>query len=228
METIQANPRDVFGKKVRALRRAGFLPAIVYGQRERPRAVSVARAQFENVWTSVGESGLVTLAIGDEREAVLIHDVSRDVLSEAPLHVDFYRVNLQERVNVRVPLEFTGESPAVRDLEGVLVKNVHEVQLEALPGDLPKSITVDISALRTFDDYILLGGLSVPQGVALAGEPETIVASVMPPRSEAELEALEAKPVESVADIEVVAKRGKEEGATEAETPPAQEQPSQQ
>lgn len=223
METIHANPRDVFGKKVRALRRAGFVPAIVYGQKETPRAVAVPRTAFETIWASVGESGVVTLTIGDERETVLIHAVSRDVLSAAPLHIDFYRINADERVSVSVPLEFVGDAPAVRDLEGVLVKNIHEVEVEALPGDLPKSIRVDISSLASFDDRILLRDLRLAQEATLTGEPETIVASVMPPRSEAELEALEAKPAESVAEIEVVGKRGKEEEAPETEAPTAEE-----
>lgn len=202
------------------------MPAIVYGQREAQRALSVPRAAFESVWSRVGESGVVTLEIGEQRETVLIYDVARDVISEAPVHVDFYRINVRERVKVRVPLEFVGDSSAVRDLEGVLVKNVHEVEIEALPGDLPKSILADISSMDSFDDRILVSDLKAPQGVTVVGDADTIVASVMPPRSEAELEALEVKPVESVADIEVVAKRGKEDGAeaeaTEGAEPAAQ------
>lgn len=214
METLQATSRTVVGKQSRRLRREGFLPAVLYGQQLPTLSITVPAEAFHALWRRSGESTLLTLEVEEankkQSETVVIHDVARDPLRGAPIHVDFYRVNMAEPLRMYVPLEFVGESPAVKEREGVLVKQVHELEIEALPEHLPKSIVVDVSSLRTFDDLIILSQVKLPAEVKTYGEADMVIAAVQPPRSAEELAGLEARPAPSIADIELSEKRGKE------------------
>lgn len=216
METLQATSRTVLGKATRRLRKEGFLPAVLYGQGLPTLSIAVPTIPFLALWRRAGESTLFALEAGSDgkqkAETVIIHEVQRDPLYDRPIHADFYRVNMAETLRMSVPIEFVGVSPAVKEQEGVLVKQVHELEIEALPGDLPKNIIVDISLLRTFDDSITLSQVALPAGVKAFGEDDMIIAAVEPPRSAEEIAELETQTAPSVADIELSEKRGKEEG----------------
>lgn len=218
METLQVTLRTIFGKATGGrLRREGLLPAVLYGQDLPTLSITVPMAAFQALWRTSGESALFTLEVmteaGEKKpETVVIHEVARDPLRGVPIHVDFYRVNMAEPLRMFVPLEFMGESPAVKEQEGVLVKQVHELEIEALPENLPKSIAVDISSLRAFDDLITLGQIVLPAGVKIFGEHDMVIAAVKPPRSAEELAELETQAASSMADIELSEKRGKAEG----------------
>lgn len=222
METLQATSRTVLGKATRRLRKEGFLPAVLYGQGLPTLSIAVPTVSFLGLWRRTGESTLFALEMGSDgnqkEETVIIHEVARDPLHDRPIHADFYRVNMAETLRMSVPIEFVGESPAVKEREGVLVKQVHELEIEALPGDLPKNIIVDISLLRTFDDSITLSQVALPAGVKAFGEDDMIIAAVEPPRSAEELAELETQTVPSVADIELSEKRGKEEAGAQSGT----------
>jgi large subunit ribosomal protein L25 len=147
---------------VKELRRTGKVPAVVYGRSEASTPITIDRKVFEKLFHEAGESTVITLkGLGAIKEA-LINEVALHPVSGAPLHVDFYAIEKGQMVTVSVPLEFEGVSPAVKDLGGVLVKVMHELEIECEPKDLPQHIIVDISKLKTFDDQILVKDLALP------------------------------------------------------------------
>lgn len=220
MLELKALPRTVRGRKTNKQRKAGQIPAVIYGHGVKSEPLYVNAKDFAKVYTEAGESSLITLEVGGKNRNVLIHDVARDPLSENFLHVDFYQVRMDEKIKAEVPLNFIGESLAVKAEAGVLVKNMQEVEIEALPKDLPHHIDVDISVLETFEDHIFVKNINVPEGVKIIAEENEIVASVIPPRSEEELAALEQKLEEKVEEVKVVGEEEKAAEAAAAETGP--------
>ncbi len=203
MIEIKAQPRTELGKKVNKARKSGLIPAVVYGHGIKSESIYVPAKEFEKAYKAAGESTIVGLELAGKKRNTLIHDVSRDPLSDQILHIDFYQVRMDEKLKAKVPLVFVGESLAVKAEGGVLVKNIQEVEVEALPQDLPRQIEVDISALANFDDHIYLKDLSLPGSAHITAEANEIVASVIPPRSEEELAALEQKVEAKVEEVKV-------------------------
>ncbi len=163
---------------VKELRRTGKVPAVVYGRSEESTPITVDRKVFEKLFHEAGESTVITLkGLGVVKEA-LINEVALHPVSGAPMHVDFYAIEKGQTVTVSVPLEFEGVSPAVKDLGGVLVKVMHELEIECEPKDLPQQIVVDISKLKTFDDQITVKDLSLPVSAKLSIDPDEVVALV--------------------------------------------------
>ncbi|MEK7649552.1 MAG: 50S ribosomal protein L25, partial [Patescibacteria group bacterium] len=192
MQKILADKRTVFGKKVKDLREKGLVPAVVYGGSGEPASLSVGAQELLKAYRQAGESGMIELEIkGGGRKSVLIHDVTFDPIKSLPLHVDFHEVAADKTIKVHVPIVFAGESDAVKSLGGVLVKVMHEIEVEALPKDLPHEISIDLGMLRTFSDTISLQDIKAPRGVEFVGDKETFIAKVVPPRSEEELASLE-------------------------------------
>ncbi len=210
METInlKANNREITGKKVKGLRRTDFVPAIVYGKKVKPQTLMVDKKEFDKVYKEAGENALVELETESGKEKVLIVDIQRDPVTYDYLHVDFHKVKLDEKVKTEVPLEFVNEeiAPAVKELEGILVKEKTEIEVECLPTDIPHDIKVDVIVLKTFEDRILVSNLKVPANVEILNEADEIVVLAKPPRSEEELEALDQEVVEDVAKVEVETK----------------------
>ncbi|MBI4135054.1 MAG: 50S ribosomal protein L25 [Candidatus Sungbacteria bacterium] len=214
MITLAAEKRTVTGKQVSVLRKKGFLPAVVYGKKTKPQSISISMQAFNKVLKEAGESTLVTLSVDSIPYNVLIHDVFLDPLTEVPLHADFLTVQMDEELRTKVPLDFVGESPAVKGEGGILVKIMHEVEILALPKDLPHVIEVDISALDTLESRIVLADLVAPQGVKIIRDSDEVVALIEPPRSEEELKALET---ETTPVAEVVTEREEKEAKKTAE-----------
>jgi len=218
MISLAAEARTVTGKKTKDLRKTGKVPAILYGFREKNQTLAVSRVGLEKAWRAAGESSLVALAIeGDGVKNVLIHEIALDPLHDHPLHVDFYAVRMDKSIEASIPLKFVGESEAVKASGGILVKVIHEVEVLALPKDLVHEIEVDISKLATFESRIIVADIALPKGVTAKTDPESVVALVEPPRSEAELAALETKEEASLEGIEVVGKKEKTEEETAEE-----------
>lgn len=191
----------------RAIRRQGLIPAVVYGHNLPTKVIAVAAKELSKVWRAAGATSLVTLALGDKDEqTVLIRDIQHHPVRGDIIHVDFYQVRLDEMIRAKVPLKFVGEADAVKNQGGVLVRNMDEIELEALPADLPHDIAVDISALTDFEKVIHVSDLTIPKGVKHFHQPEDMVALVQPPRTEAELEALKTEVKEEVAAVEGVVK----------------------
>jgi len=216
---LKSEKREIFGKKVGALRKKGLIPAIVYGGKNASTPLVVESKDFKKVFKNAGETTLVQLFVDNGKlpKNVLIYDVSQDPVTDEIRHVDFYEVNMDEKIATKVPLVFIGDAPAVADLGGVLVKVMQEIQVKALPSDLPHQIEVDISALKTFDDNILIKDIKFPNDVEVLESASSSVASVVPPRSEAEIESLSEKVEEKLEDITVETEEKAAERAKESE-----------
>mgnify|MGYP001583309998 CR=1 FL=1 len=210
MDTITAQKRDIQGKKVKNLRKQGFLPAVVYGGGKSAESITVKESEFLKLWKSAGESTVVELDIGDEKKNVLIHDVDIDPVKDNPIHVDFYAVDMTKKIHVDVALEFIGESDAVK-VGGILVKVLHALKVEALPNDLPHSISIDISKLKAAGDSITVKSVKISKGVKVLDNPEETVVMVEALRAEEEVKAEETAEAPSLESIEVVGKKPKAE-----------------
>jgi len=226
MLSLSAKIRQTVGKKVKNLREQGFLPAVLYGPERKNLFLKVDLKEFEKIYKEVGESTLLSLEVPEKKlkAAVLIYSVQLDPITDLPLHIDFLQPSLEEEIETEVSLVFEGESRAIEDLEGTLVKNITEVKVRALPRNLPHEIKVNIESLETLEDEILIKDLKVPPDVKILKEPEEIVANVSPPeRIEEEIE----KPIEEkVEEVEKVEEK-KEEEKEEAKAKPKGEQKAQ-
>ena len=212
---LPAQKRTLLGKKTRALRAQGLIPAIVYGHATKPMPLQIKRAEFEKIFKEAGTAGIVDLQIeGDKSKKVLIHAPQTHPLTENPLHLDFYAVKMTEKIQTKVPIKIVGESKAVKELEGNLITNKDTITIECLPTDLIGEIKVDITPLETFEDQILVKDLRVPETVTILDEPEEVVVLITPPRSEEELEEILEKPTEeAVEEVEVTGEKKEEEEA---------------
>src|SRR3989344_120746 len=198
MSELQAEKRVLLGKKSASLRRAGTLPAVLYGAGNESQSISVPLKEFRKVLSQAGESSLVTLNLDGKPYNVLIHDIVADPITEAPIHADFLAVRMDKEIRAKIELEFVGESPAVNNDSGVIVKVMHEVEVSALPADLPHNIPVKLEALFNLNDRLTVRDLDVPKGVKIMAEADEVVVLVEPPRSEEELKSLEAEPTATV------------------------------
>jgi large subunit ribosomal protein L25 len=204
MLTLPVQKRDAKSASAKALRRAGSIPAVVYGAHYTATPIAVDAIAFGKVLREAGEATIVSLkGIGAELPT-LIREVDLDPMTSRPRHVDFYAVTKGEKVEVAIPLVFVGESPAVK-AGANLVKVLNEVEIEADPMSLPHDFQVDLSTLVSIDDQIRVGDLKLPAGVDLVTEPEEVIALVQEVVAEAE----EAAPAD-ISAIEVE-KKGKEE-----------------
>ena len=194
-------------EKTEALRGSGFVPAVFYGKKTASTPITVSLNAFQRIWKSAGESTVVSIENESEQHDVLIHEVDIHAVTGVPLHIDFYALLKGQKVEVAIPLLYIGESPAVKNLGGVLIKVIHELEVEAEAARLPSEIAVDISALVDFESRITVSDLKLPPGVIAKVDADEVVAIV----DEAK-EIEEEKPLEEVdmASIEVE-KKGKEE-----------------
>lgn len=219
--TLKASSRDTKKGAVGRIRKSGGVPAVLYGHKVKNINISLNEKEFGLVYKVAGESSVLKLEVDGEKSPrnVLIYDTALDPVLGSVSHVDFYEVKMDEKISARIPLVFEGESPAVKSEGGVLVKNIYEIEVEAFPQDLPHEINIDISKLATFQDVITLADLPISSKVKMLGDPKEIVAKVMPPRTQEELEALKEEVVAKVEDIKVETeeKKKEREAAKEAE-----------
>lgn len=210
---LSAQKREIFGKKVKALRKQGLISAELYGHGRENIHLSVPTKEFLKVFKEAGESTIIRLKVKSkegevksEEFNVLIHDLQKNPLTDEISHIDFYQVRMGEKITISVPLEFIGEAPAVREKEGILVRAMQEVEVEALPADLPRSIEVNLDELSEIGMSIYVKDLRVAKGVEILVEPETVVATVTEPVKE----EVEEKPI-TVEEIKVEGEEKKEE-----------------
>lgn len=177
MEKLQlsAKPRDLRGKKVKTLRQAGELPANVYGKGIDSQAVAVAERPFRETLKAAGETGVVYLSIEGEEgpRPVLVHGVQKDPVTGAPLHVDFYQVNLKEKTTARVPIALVGENELEKRGEGLIIQTLNEIEVEALPTDIPHEFPVDVTGLTEIGQTFKVGDLDYDrEKVTVTADPE--------------------------------------------------------
>jgi len=207
--TIAAVPRTTLGKSVSRLRRAGRLPANVYGRGLPSVAVEVDAHDFSRMIKTTGTRALFDLAIEGEAKArpVVLRQLSRKGGTGDPIHVDFYEVDTNRPIHATAGLRLIGEAPAVRDLAGTLLHAVDSLAIRCLPLAIPDHIDVDISSLTSFDVSITVGDLTAPENVEILVDPSVVVATVQPPRLRVEEEEA-AEEAERAADVEAPAEDG--------------------
>jgi len=201
---LKVEKRTVLGKLVKKLRRDGILPCNIYGKGIESTAVQVPLKEFDMVYKEAGETGLVDVELGEKTIPTLIHNMQKDFKGNV-LHADFFQVNLKEKVKTMVPLEIVGEPKAVLDKVGLLMNIMSEIEVEALPADLPENIEVNVEHLANVDDQITVADLKVPAEITILTEPEQVISKI------AELVTKEAA-AEAAAE-EAAAEAAKAEGA---------------
>lgn len=206
---LKAETRSTTGKGLGPLRRQGFVPAVVYGKGVEADPIQIEAKVLRKVLAQAGTHQLIALQIDSKKPRMtLARDIQIDAVKRNVVHVDFYAVNMREKVTAEVPLVFVGVSPAVKDLNGILVHSLSEVEIECLPADLISSIEVNVEGLTELDSMLTVADLVVPSTIAILSDPESMVAKVEPPRLEEALE--EGAPVSAEPEVLTGAKEKKE------------------
>jgi large subunit ribosomal protein L25 len=214
---LKAETRDVIGKQVRAMRRAGKLPAVIYGRHTEPINVSLDAHNASLVLGRLTSSSLVTIDLDGREYPALVREKQRDYIKNRLLHVDFLAVDLSETIRATVSVNFVGVSPAVKDYNGVFVVNLQSLEVECLPTDLPERIDIDISVLARPGEGIRVRDVKVSDKVQILDDPDTMVAVATFAKVEEEGAAVPgaegAAPTE--AEPELAVERGKKEDEEE-------------
>lgn len=221
---LQAEERTVLGKKVKKLRREGYLPGNVYGKGLKSHALQIKLSDFEAVYKEAGETGVIDLAYDSKSKPVLVKNLQRNFANHTLLHVDFYQVNLKQKVKATIPLVLVGEPQAVTEKLGMLLQNQSDVEVEALPDSLPENIEINVEHLAAVGDQVTVADLKAPEGVEVLTDSSQTIAKIAEPKVE-EPEPEEAPEGEEAA--EGAAKEGGEAASesSEGETPvPTEEQ----
>ncbi len=216
---LTVQKREVFGKQTRALRKKGFIPAELYGHKTENFHLMVPVADFHRVFREAGENTLVQVVFNNKKHPVLIHDVTRDPVTDEVNAVDFYQIRLDERIKIKIPLHFIGEAPAVKEKGGLLVKAMHELEIEAMPVAIPHTIEVDLAKLSEIGVSIHVKDLVLPADVKTHVNPETVVATITAKLVEEEITTAPETVIDSV-KVETEEKKAerqakKEEGLRE-------------
>jgi len=217
---LTAQPRTVIGKQVKALRRAGTIPAILYGKHlDQPLTLQIEEKTLLGVIAKAGHNRLIRLTIDSGApRLVLTRQVQRNPISGHIVHVDLQEVLMTEKITTGVPLVLVGTSPAVTRGEGLLIHGIDTVQIRVLPSDLIPQIEVDVSALENLNQSLFVKNLKVSDKIEILTPSDEMVAKVVPVKEEI---IEEAAPVAPVAEVEVIGKGKKEEEGVEGEVPAA-------
>ncbi|MFH1192548.1 MAG: 50S ribosomal protein L25 [bacterium] len=210
---LEAKKREVTGKKAKKFLKEGNVLGVVYGHKVDNRNILLNSIAFKKAYDKAGESTLIDLKIdGEEPVKAIIKDTQMDLSGEKFIHVDFHQVNMNEKLTTDIALKFVGESRAVKELGGMLLKNIDFIPVECLPKDLVHEIDVDISSLDDFDKSIHVKDLKMPEGVIALTDPEEAVVFVEAPRAEEEIKpAVEAVAPEGAKKEEASADKGKKD-----------------
>lgn len=211
---LAAEKRTILGKKIKSLRKEGLLPANVYGKDLASVAIQVKLPEFQSLFKEVGETGLVDLQLDGETRPVLIKNLQMNFRTKTPLHADFYQVNLKEKVKTMVPLVIVGEPSAVTEKIGLLLQQLSEVEVEALPEALPENIEVPVEHLAAIDEQVTVGDLKITENVTMLTDATQTVVRI------AEMVVEEAEPEVPVEAAEGEASaEGEEPTQTDADAP---------
>ncbi|MEK7188742.1 MAG: 50S ribosomal protein L25 [Patescibacteria group bacterium] len=213
--TLKADSRQILGRKIKSLRKNGILPANIYGRKVKSLAIQVNQNDFEEVFKKAGETGLIEIQIAKEKRPVLIHNIQKDPVSDAFIHADFFQVDLKEKVTATVTIEIVGNSPAEKSGVGTVVSQLNEIEVEALPADLPDKFTIDIGILADVGQAIYVKDLVYDKSkVEIKADLEQIVVKVEAPQKE---EVVAPPPVEEVPVEAASSEEPGPEGTKEAE-----------
>lgn len=234
---LTVQKREKLGRGVKALRKEGLVPAELYGRGLENLHLSLPLKEFKKVFKQAGENTLVNVLLEGKKYPVLIQGVSYNPVTDELQSVDLYQVRMDEKLKVKVPVEFVGVAPAVKEKNGLLVKSLQEVEVEALPTDIPHHFDADVSKIIEIGQSLYVKDLAVPAGVKVLVSPETVVATVTAKVTEEEelkMREAAAAGVEGI-KVETEEKKAEREAtkaatggaatapATEAKTAPAKE-----
>lgn len=183
---LSASLRTVTGKQVKSLRRQGQLPAVIYGHGVNPVAITLDAHSTSLILPTISSSHLIEIDVEGQMHTVLVRERQRHPVRGELIHLDFHEVSMTETLRLMVGLSFVGEAPAVKTYNAVVVNNFEEIEIEALPGDLPENLHVDISGLKEIGDMIMVKDIQVPSGVTVLSDMDEIVVVVTPPVSDEE------------------------------------------
>jgi large subunit ribosomal protein L25 len=219
---LNAKIRKQVGKELSFLRKSGKIPGVFYGFNVKNTPIELDYNEFEKVYNQAGENTVIKLNLdgaGDiENNNIFIQSVHKDPVSDRVSHIDLYAIRMDKNIRVEVPLVFDGVSEAAKNLGGIVVKHMSELEVEALPLRIPHEIKVDIGVLKGFDDIIRVKDIIAPDGVSIVNDPEVVIVAVEEPRVEEEVKTGEIKTEEeSVGDVKVVGKEKGEEESDDAE-----------
>jgi large subunit ribosomal protein L25 len=210
---LKVTPREVLGKKVRALRREGLTPANIYGPKVESTAVQVPTEELRHVLKTAGRNDIVYLRLdGDEPRPTFVREIQQNPVTDAILHVDFFQISLRDKVRAEVPIHLVGLSPAVDTFGGILMHGLDHVTVEALPTEVPSFLELDVSPLVEINQALHVSNLELPEDVTLLTDSEQVVAKVAPPAVEPEPEVEEE---EEAVEGEAPEEEGAEDGAVE-------------
>lgn len=191
---LTVTPREVLGKKVKALRREGITPANIYGSNVESVAVQVPSHELLHVLKTAGRNDIVYLQMdGGEPRPTFVHDIQTNPITDQILHVDFLQIDLTKKIKIDVPLHLEGLAPAVDTYQGILVQSLDHVTVEALPIAIPSFIEVDVTGLTEIDSALHVSDLTLPESVEMVTDGELLVAKVAPPVVEKVEEEVEAE-----------------------------------
>jgi large subunit ribosomal protein L25 len=207
---LKAVKRTVTGKQVKALRRAGQLPAVIYGRHVEPISISLEAHTAGLVFAKLTSSTLVTIDVEGEEYAALVREKQRDFIKGNLTHIDFLALDLTEMIRTKVRLTFTGVSSAVKDFSAVLVHRMEAFEVECLPSNLPERITVDISSIKEIGNSIRVSEIPLPENVTVLDDSDDIVIIATLAKEEAPEEGAAAVAAEAAAPG-ISVERGKKE-----------------
>ena len=208
---LAVQTREDSGKKLNALRKSGLIPAEFYGHGMKNEHLAVKADEFRKVFKEAGESTIVNLSLGNKKMPALIYEVKEDPVRGEIMSIDFYGVRMDEKITAKVPVIYLGEAPAVKEKGGVVNETVRELEVQALPGDLPHSFEIDITSLKEVGDTLYVKDLKVPKGVEILLDEESPLIGIAAPRVE------EVAPVVPVDLAEVKVESEEKKAEREAE-----------
>lgn len=221
--SFEAEPRTIIGKQVKQLRRDGLVPAVIYGQEE-PRHIQADRVPLRRVLRQAGSNELINVHLADETITVLAREIQQHPTRGDLIHVDFYEVNMQEKITAEVTLITVGDPDAELQLLGQVGQSLHSIDVECLPADLISEIEVDISGVDSPDDVIYVRDIDLPEGLTLLTDPETAITTFQYYREEEEEEEEEELLFAPAADeVEVIGREEEEEEFDEEEEEAAEQ-----
>ena len=211
---LKASVRDLLGKRSRRLYGQGKLAAVVYGHNAKPTPLVLDRLEFQKVFLKSGRTHLLDLLVdGGKTEKVLVREIQTHPRRLGPIHVDFYQVNLEEKITVEVPVHLVGESAAVKRGDADILQPIHSLRVECLPSDIPEAFEVDLTPLEEIESELRISDIKVPKGVTVLVDPEELVVKIIKKR---EMKVEEEVPVEGLVPVEGEAAAEGEAGAEEA------------
>ncbi|MCP4139179.1 MAG: 50S ribosomal protein L25 [Chloroflexi bacterium] len=181
---VEAEKREVIGKKVKVLRREGQLPAVIYGHGIDAIPIALDHRATSRILAKAESSNLIMVNLGGKEYPTLVRDKQWDYIKRSLIHVDFQVVSMTETIAAQVRVELIGVSPAVKDFGAILISGVTELEIEALPSDLPESYEVDISGLEKIGDSVLVRDLEVTENMTILTDPGSMLAVAAAPAEE--------------------------------------------